>query len=82
MVCMLKSQLGVRMPTGRMPVISSSLSAARICRSRSSSGASALLSSWIQLWIATSWPSATARRCSCGWSMAMTAGTKKVAGIS
>ena len=71
----LKSHDGVRMPTGRTPVIFSSMSAERICRSRSASSGSTELRSWIQPWMPTSWPSATTRRCSSGYSSAATAGT-------
>ena len=65
-VCGEKSQDGVRMPTGRRPVTFSSMSAARICRSRSEASGRIELRSWIQPWMPISWPSATTRRCSSG----------------
>ena len=71
----LKSQDGVLSPTARLPVIFSSVSAERSINSRSASNGSTELSSWIQPWMPISWPSAMMRRCSSGWSSAVTAGT-------
>ena len=71
----LKSHDGVRIPTARLPVIFSSVSAERSIRSRSASYGSTELSSWIQPWMPISWPSAISARCSSGWSRAETAGT-------
>ncbi len=65
-VCGEKSHDGVRMPTGRWPETFSSMSAERICRSRSEISGRIELRSWIQPWMPISWPSATARRCSSG----------------
>ena len=50
-VCGLKSHDGVRMPTGRTPAMRSSVSAERICSSRSASTGSTELRSWIQPWM-------------------------------
>ena len=65
-VCWLKSQEGVRRPTGRLPDISSSVSAERRIKSRSASRGKLEFSSWIHPWMPISWPSATTRRCSSG----------------
>ena len=61
-----KSQLAVRMPTGRVPARLSSTSAARKVRSRSAPGGSVVLASWIQEWMPISWPSAATPRTSSG----------------
>ena len=47
----LKSQEGVRRPTGLTPVIVSSVSAKRSMRSRSAASGSTEFSSWIQPWM-------------------------------
>ena len=70
------------MPTARVPVIFSSVSAARKCRSRSTISGNTEFSSWIQPCSPISCPSAITRRCSSGCRSAATAGTKKVAGIA
>jgi putative drug exporter of the RND superfamily len=55
----LKSHDGVRIPTGRAPVLFSSTSALRSASSRSSADGRAAIRSWIQPCIPTSCPSAT-----------------------
>ncbi len=75
MVAVEKSQLAVRMPTGRRPPAArSSTSAARRVSSRSLPGGRAVFDSWIQEWMPISWPSAATARISSGCSRAETAG--------
>jgi hypothetical protein len=61
-----KSQLAVRMPTGRTPLIFSSVSAARKVSSRSAPGGSVVFASCIHEWMPISWPSAATPRTSSG----------------
>ena len=69
-----KSQLAVRIPTGRTPATFSSVSAARKVRSRSAPGGRRVFASWIQEWMPISCPSAATARTSSGYSSAETAG--------
>ena len=66
MVSTEKSQLAVRMPTGRTPATFSSVSAARNVSSRSAPGGRRVLASWIQEWMPISCPSAATARTSSG----------------
>ncbi len=74
MVSTEKSQLAVRIPTGRVPLNRSSTSAARNVKSRSAPGGSLVLASWIQEWMPISCPSPATPRTSSGYSRAETAG--------
>ena len=74
MVSTEKSQLAVRMPTGRTPASPSSSSTARNVRSRSTPGGSLVLASWIQEWMPISCPAPATARTSSGYSNAETAG--------
>ena len=66
MVSSEKAHEAVRMPTGRVPAIFSSVSAARNVRSRSMPGGKVVLASWIQEWMPISCPSAATARTSSG----------------
>ncbi len=68
------------MPTGLVPESFASTSLARSARSRSVAWSSPEFSSWIQLWMPISWPAAATALISFSFSIAATAGMKKLAG--